>query len=109
MLRPGVKCLTWPERDGRITEVAQQGIGILGHAVLEVHLGPVRALRPFVVALGVGFDAILGVDVLYEHGICVKLAQHCLVFEAQDGLIVPLVGHHPRFKNACVLTHDMAL
>ena len=56
-----------------------------------------------------GFDAILGVDFLYEHGGSVNLAQHCLVFEAHDGLIVPLVGQHPRFKHACALTHDVAL
>ena len=66
-------------------------------------------LYRFVVALGVGFDAILGVDFLYEHGIFVNLAQHCLVFEAHEGLIVPLVGHHPRLKHACALTHDVAL
>ena len=101
--------LPWPEHDGRITGVAQQGIAILGHAVLEVHLGPVKALTPFVVALGVGFDAILGVDFLYEHGSSVNLAQHCLIFESHDGLIVPLAGHHPRFKHACAPTHDVAL
>ena len=69
----------------------------------------VRALTFFAVVLGVGFDAILGVDFLYEHGISVNLEQHCLVFEAHEGLIVPLVGRHPRFKHACVLTHDVAL
>ena len=37
MSRPGVKYLPWSERDGRIRGVAQQGIGILGAAVLEVH------------------------------------------------------------------------
>ena len=58
MLRPGTKYLPWSERDGRITGVAQQGIAVLGRAVLEVCLGPVRALTPFVVAPGVGFDAI---------------------------------------------------
>ena len=109
VLRLGVKSLPCSERDGRITGVAQQGIAILGHVVLEVRLGPVRTLTPFVVALGVGFDAILGVDFLYEHGISVNLAQHCLVFEAHDGLIVPLVDHHPRFKHACALTRDVAL
>ena len=109
MLHPDVKYLPWSKRDGRITGVAQQGIAILGHAVLEVQLGPVRALTPFVLALGVGFDAILGVDFLYEHGISVSLAQHCLAFEAHDGLIVPLVHRHPRFKHACALTHDVAL
>ena len=109
MLRPGVKYLQWSERDGRITGVAQQGMAILRRAVLEVHLGLVRALTPFVVALGMGFDAILGVEFLSEHGISVNLAQHCLVFEAHDGLIVPLVGHHPRLKHACALTHDVAL
>ena len=102
MLRFGVKHLPWSERDGRITGVAQQGIAVLRRAVLEVQLGPVRALTPFVVALGVGFDAILGVGFLYEHGISVNLAQHCLVFEADDGLIVPLVGHQPRFKHVCL-------
>ena len=109
MLCPGVKYLPWSERDGRITGAAQQGIAILGRAGLEVRLGPVMELTAFVVALGVGFDAILGVNFLYEHGIFVNLAQHCLVFEAHDGLIVPLVGHHPRFKHACALTHDVAL
>ena len=108
-LRPGVKCLPWSERDGCITGFAQQGIAVLERAVSEVHLGPVRALTPFVVALGVGFDAILGVNFLYEHGSSVNLAQHCLVFEAHDGLIVPLVGHHPRIKHACALAHDVAL
>ena len=108
-LRPGVKYLPWSERDGRITGVAQQGVAILGRVVLRVHLCPVRALTPFVVALGVGFSVILGVDFLYEHNISVNLAQHCLVFEAHDGLIVPLVGHHPRFKHACALTHDVSL
>ena len=77
--------------------------------VLEVHLWPVRLLTPFVVALGVGFDAILGVEFLYEQGIAANVAPHCLVFEAYNGLIVPLVGHHPRFKHACALTHDVAL
>ena len=96
-LRPGVKYLPWSDRDGRITGVAQQGVAILARVVLKVQLGPVRALTLFPVALGVGFGAILGVDFLYEHGISVNLAQHCLVFEAHDGLIVPLVGHHPRF------------
>ena len=109
VLRPGTKCLPWSERDGRITGVAQQGIAILGRVVLEVQLGPVRALTPFAVALGVGFDVILGVEFLYEHGISVNLAQHCLVFEVHDGLIVPLVGHHPRFTHVCALTHDVAL
>ena len=108
-LRPNVKSLPRSECGGRIAGDAQQGIAILGRVVLEVHLGPVRALTPFVVALGMGFDAILGVDFLYEHGISVNLAEHCLVFEAHDGLIVPLVGHHPRFKHACALTHDVAL
>ena len=74
-----------------------------------MHLGPVRALTPFVVALDVGFDAIFGVGFLYEHGISVNLAQHFLVFEVHDGLIVPLEGHHPRSKQACALTHDVAL
>ena len=108
-LRPGVKCLPWSERDGRITGVAQRGVTMLGRVVLKVHLGPVRAVKPFLVALGVGFDAILGVDFLCEHGISVNLAQHCLVFEAHDGLIVPLVGHHPRFEHACALTHNVSL
>lgn len=53
---------------------------MLGRTVLEVRLGPVRALTPFIVALGVGFDVILGVDFLYEHGKSINLAQHCLVF-----------------------------
>ena len=109
VLRPIVKCLPWSDRHGRITGVAQQGVAILGRVVLEVRLGPVRALTPFVVALGVGFDAILGVDFLYDHGISVSLAQHCLVLEAHDGLIVPLVGHRPRFTHACALTHFVAL
>ena len=109
MLHPGVKCLPWSERDGRITGGAQQGIAALGRAVLEVHLGLLRALTPFVVALDVGFDAILGFNILYEHGISVNLVQHCLVFEAYDGLIVPLVGHHPRLKHACALPHAVAL
>ena len=108
-LRPGVKYLSWSERGGRITGVAQQGVTILGRVVLRVQVGPVRALAPFLVVLAVGFDAILGVDFLYEHGISVNLAQHCLVVEAQVGLIVPLVGHHPRFKHAYALTHDVSL
>ena len=109
MLRPGVKYVPWSERDGGITGVALQGIAILGCAVLEVHLGQVRALTPFVVALGVGFDATLGADFFYGHGISVTLSQHWLVFKAHDGLIVPLVGHHPRFKHSCALAHDVAL
>ena len=108
-LHPGVKYLPWSERDGRITGVAQQGATILGRVLLKVQLRPVRALTPFLVALGVGFDAILGVDFLYEHGISVNLAQHCLVVEAHDGLIVPLVGHHPRVEHACALAHDVSL
>ena len=108
MLRPGVKHLQWSERDGRVPGVVQQCIAILGLAGLEVQPGPVRALTLFVVALAVGFDAILGVDFLYERGISVNLAQHCLIFEAHDGLIGPLVGHHPRFKHACALTNDVA-
>ena len=108
-LRPGVKYVPWSERDGRITGLAQQGVTILGRVVLKIQLGPVQALTPFLVALGVGFDAILGADFLYVHGISVNWAQHCLVFEAHDGLIVPLVGHHPRFKHACALTHDVSL
>ena len=108
-LRPGVKYLPWSERDGRITGLAQQGVTILGRVVLKVQLGPVQVLTTFLAALGVGFDAILGVDFLYEHGISVNSAQHCLVFEAHDGLIVPLVGHHPRFKHACASTHDVSL
>ena len=74
-----------------------------------MHLGPARALTPFLVALGVGFGAILGVNFLYEHGISLNLVQHSLVFEAHDGMTVPLIGHHPRFKHACALTHDAAL
>ena len=74
-----------------------------------MHPGPVGALTPFAIALRVGFDAIMGVDFLYEHGIYVNLALHCLVLEAHDGLVVPLVGHHPRFKHASALTHDVAL
>ena len=109
MLRLSVKYLPWSERDGPITGVCQQGIAILGRAALELQLGPVRALTPFVVAAGVGFDATLGVDFLYEHEISVNMAQHCLVFEAHSGLIVPLVGRHPRFKHACALMHDLAL
>ena len=109
MLRPGAKYMPWSECDGRVTGVAQQGIAIPGHAVLEVQLGAVRVLTLFVGALGVGFDAILGVDLLYEHDISVNLSQHFLVFEAHDGLIVPLVVHHPRFKHACALTDDGAI
>ena len=82
---------------------------MLRRVVLKVPLGPVRALTPFLVAFAVGFDAILSVDFLYEHGISVNLAQHCLVFEAHDGLVVPLVGHHPSFKHACAVTHDVSL
>ena len=108
-LRPGVKYLPWSERDVRTTGVAQQGVTILGRMVLKMHFCPVRALTPFLVALGVGFDAILGVDFLYAHNISVNLAQHCLVFEAHDDLIVPLVGYHPSFKHACALTHDVSL
>ena len=81
---------------------------VLGRAVSEVHVGPVLALTPFVVALGVGFDATLGVDFLYEHGTFVNLAHSCLVANSRDGLIVPLLGHHPRFKHACALMHDVA-
>ena len=106
VLRPGINYVPLSERAGRITGPAQQGIAILGRAVLEVQLGPVRA---HVVPLGVGFDAILGVDFLYEHGTSANLVQHCLAVEAHDGMIVPLVGHHPRFKHACALTHDLAL
>ena len=62
VLGPGVKYLPWSERDGRITEVAQQGVTILGSVVRKVQLDPVWSLTPFLVALGVGFDAILGVD-----------------------------------------------
>ena len=109
MLRPGAKYWPWSGRDGRTTGFAQQGIAVLGRTVLEAHLGPVMGLTPFVVALGVGFDAILGVDFLYEHESSFNLAQHCLVFEAHDGLIVTLVGHHPRFKHAGALTHDVTL
>ena len=108
-LRPGLKYLPWSKRDGRITRIAQQGVTILKPVVLTVKLDPVLAHTPFLVALGVGFDAILGFDFLYEHGISVNLAQHCLVFEAHDGLIGPLVGHHPRVKHACALTHDVSL
>ena len=64
MLRPGVKYVLWSERDGRITGGARQGIAVLGRSVLEVQLGPVRALETFAVALGLAFDAILGVGVL---------------------------------------------
>ena len=74
ILRPGARHLPSSERDGRITGVAQQGVAILGRVVLGVHVGSVRALTSFAVALGVGFDAILGVDFLYEHGISVDLA-----------------------------------
>ena len=88
VLRPGAKYLPWSERAGPIPGVVQQGIAILGRVVLEMQLGLVRALTPFVVALGVGFDAILGVDFLYEHRISFNLAQHCLVFEVHDGLKV---------------------
>ena len=109
VLRPGVKYLPWSECDGRITGLAQQGVTILGPVVLKVQLGPVRALTPFLVALGVGCDAILGVDFLSEHGISVNLTQHCLVFEEQDDLIVLLAGHHPRIKHACTLAHDVSL
>ena len=87
----------------------QQGVTILGRAVLKAQLGPVQAFTPFLVALGVGFDAILGVDFLHEHGISVNLAQHCLVFEDHDSLIVPLVGYHPRVKHVCALTQDVSL
>ena len=41
--------------------------------------------------------------------VSVNLAQHCLVFEAHDGPIVPLVGHQPRFKHACALNQDVSL
>lgn len=109
VLRPEVVHQPWSEHDGRITGVAHQGNAVLDLAVSEVRLAPVRALTPFVVALGVGADATLGVVFLYEHGISVNLAHHYLVFEAQEGMIVPLVGHYPRLKHACVLTHDVAL
>ena len=109
VLRPDARYLLWSERDGRITGVAQQGVAILSRLVLEVQLGPVRALTSFVVALGVGFDAILGVDLLYQHGVSVNLAQHCLVFEEHDSLVVPLVGHYRRFKHAWALTHVVPL
>ena len=108
-LRPGVKYLPWLERDGCVMAVAQQGVRILGRVVLKLQLGPVRALTPFLVALGVGCDAILGVVFLYEHGISVNSAQPCLVLKAHDCLIVPLLGHHPRFKHTCALTQDVSL
>ena len=108
-LRPGVRYLPRSERGGRITGVAQQGGTILGRVFLRVQLGPVRAHMPLLVALGVGFDAILGVDFLYEHGISVNLAQHYHVFEAHNGLIVSFGGHHSRFNHACALTHDVSL
>ena len=108
-LRPGVKYLPWSERDGRVAGIAQQGVTVLGRAVMKVQVDPVRALMLFLVALGVGLDAILVVDFLYEHGISVNLAQHCLVFEVHYGIIVPLVGHHPRVKHACALTPDVSL
>ena len=109
VLRPGARYLPWSERDGRITGVAQQGVAISSRVVLEMQLGPVRALTNLVVALGVGFDAILGVDFLYEQAVSVNLLQHCLVFEEHDSLVAPLLGHHPRFKHACALTHDVSL
>ena len=58
ILRPGVKYLPCSERARRITGFAQQGIAAVRRAVLEVRLGPVRALPPFLVALGVGVDAL---------------------------------------------------
>ena len=58
----------------------------------EGAIGSGSGPHPFVGALGVGFGAIPGVDFLYEHDISVNMAQHCLVLEAHDGLIVPLVG-----------------
>lgn len=64
---------------------------------------------PFVVVLGVSFDVLLGVDFLYEHDIAISLAQHALLFEAHGGLILPLLGHNPRFKHTCTLEHDTIL
>ena len=57
-----------------------------------MQLRPARALTPLVVALRVGFDAILVVNMLYDYGISVNLAQQCLDFDVYDGLIVPMVA-----------------
>ncbi|KAL8440769.1 hypothetical protein Emag_007746 [Eimeria magna] len=49
------------------------------------------------------------VDFLFEHEIAVSLARHALNFEGHGGLIVPLLGHHPRLAPLCALAHDVAL
>lgn len=106
--RPGVEYVPWSAKDGRVIRVDQEGITAVRRVVLEVRVGPVCARTTFVVAQGGGFEALLGVDFLYEHDIAANLAQHTLVFEAHDQAAVPLVGHNPRLKNACMLPHDIA-
>ncbi|KAL8447032.1 hypothetical protein Emed_004662 [Eimeria media] len=109
LLRPSRKYRPWREADGRVTGVAETALSILGRISLEVRLGPLKAQAPFVVALGLSFPALLGVDFLYEHDITVSLAQHALLFESLNHQVHPLLGPHPRFVHACTVRKDVQI
>lgn len=72
-------------------------------------MGLISTLIPFIFALGVGLDAILGVDFLNEHEVCVTRWRRCFLFDAHEGMPASLVGHTPTFRHACAVTHDVAL
>ncbi|KAL8441521.1 hypothetical protein Emed_007557 [Eimeria media] len=109
LLRPSRKYRPWREADGRVTGVADTALSILGRISLEVRLGPIKAQAPFVVALGLSFPALLGVDFLYEHDITVSLAQHALLSESLNHQVHPLLGPHPRFVHACTVRKDVQI
>ncbi|KAL8271275.1 hypothetical protein Esti_004790 [Eimeria stiedai] len=91
----------WMARDGRLTGVADTALTILGPVALKVHRGPLKAMIPFAVVVGVNFAALLGMDFLYTHDIYVSLAQHALLLEVLEHRIYRLLSPHPPFAYMC--------
>ncbi|KAL8425993.1 hypothetical protein ACSSS7_008265 [Eimeria intestinalis] len=109
LLKPHRTYRPWTAADGRVTGVDNAALSILGRVALEVRLGPLKTMAPFVVVVGPSLPALLGVDFLYAHEISVNLAQHTLIFEGLERQLHPLLGPNPRYVHMCTLARDVRL
>ena len=109
ILPSGVPFKPWTAKDGQIYGVAQHGLTVVGRAVLEVRLGPLREKVSFLVVLGIICDVILGVDFLCEHDIAVQPLRHHLILQGHGNVVYPLLGPSPQYKHSCMLQHDVSV